>query len=440
MKISEKGIPEELALTWFTQTALALLQIHSQGLMHRDVKPSNILLFGEKIGGIAKLADFGTIKQDRSADQHTIKVGTFRYFAPERLLGEMDDYTGKADVWSLGISFHEMLTGGEHPFSSPDDKRYLQSIEANSLEIKESISKPVQELLKFLLVKDPGNRPEMKEVLNHPLVKNRIALITDNLINGEEIGNFIRDQVKDILEPSKESQNLTVSSIKVSPSIARQQFNIFKFFKQQWLAVVLIVLWAIFEDWTDFSRSKQIWRTIEPYLNLRLQNEYQIDSYINETNTFEQSQNLTNHSMAQVNKTNLTMTKATNQAINETQFTNQTTVFTQEGLENFLQKIRYLDIYFKASAQVFTKIQPPIQMPHFAKIQCKDKNFVKGIENVDSKPFKPDIHIFWIVLIISVTLHINQKDLHKSRQFKAKCSNNNFRSYQSSMKSQLSQI
>ncbi|TNV80605.1 hypothetical protein FGO68_gene1539 [Halteria grandinella] len=185
MKASEQGIPEELALTWFTQTALALEQIHSQGLMHRDVKPANILLFGEKIGGIAQLADFGSIKVDKSSVDHTIRVGTFRYFAPERLLGEMDDYNGKADVWSLGISLHEMLTGGGHPFSKPDDQKYLDGIKKNKLLIKESISKPLQDLIQFLLEKDPIKRPSMKDVLKHPLVSIKIKLITEQLTTGE---------------------------------------------------------------------------------------------------------------------------------------------------------------------------------------------------------------------------------------------------------------
>ncbi|TNV81051.1 hypothetical protein FGO68_gene14530 [Halteria grandinella] len=205
LKNSQNGIPEEIALTWFTQTALALEHVHSQGFMHRDVKPANILLLGEKIGGITMLADFGSIKEDLS-DIHSIQVGTQRYFAPERLLGDQNEYSGKADVWSLGISLHEMLTGGGHPFSDPDSKMYLEGIKKNQLKIKESISKPVQDLLKFLLEKDPEKRPSIQVVLKHPLVSNKLCLITDQLINGERIGEIIRNQLKSINEFNQESK------------------------------------------------------------------------------------------------------------------------------------------------------------------------------------------------------------------------------------------
>ncbi|TNV83501.1 hypothetical protein FGO68_gene11606 [Halteria grandinella] len=198
MICQKKGIiPEELALTYFTQIALALQYLHSEDIMHRDVKPLNFLIYGEQFACFAMLTDFGSTKVVEGQNFHTQAAGTKRYFAPER---KNKDYSDKADVWSLGISLHEMLTEGSHPFIKPESDSYLENLEESEMRIKLTISKPVQELLKFLLVKDPSKRPEMEHVLNHPLVKNKIILITDNLTNGEFIGDFIRDQVKDILD------------------------------------------------------------------------------------------------------------------------------------------------------------------------------------------------------------------------------------------------
>lgn len=84
--------------------------------MHRDIKPANILL-SDNFKAIPKIADFGSIKKDLFGFDNTILVGTQRYYAPEKLIAsEIGDYSEKVDVWAMGIVFHEMLTGGEHPF------------------------------------------------------------------------------------------------------------------------------------------------------------------------------------------------------------------------------------------------------------------------------------------------------------------------------------
>ncbi|TNV81384.1 hypothetical protein FGO68_gene12814 [Halteria grandinella] len=193
-RINQSAISEQLALTWFTQVALALAHVHKQNYMHRDVKPLNILIVGEAIGGVAKICDFGSIKIDKIGAINTITAGTDRYFPPERLHNKAD-YTGKADVWSLGISLYEMLTEGEHPYEDPDNLQYLQTLSNQKLKLKESISEPFQDLLRFMLVQDPMKRPLMRDVLNHPLVKNRINLMTENMIKTAAI---IKEQLKEI--------------------------------------------------------------------------------------------------------------------------------------------------------------------------------------------------------------------------------------------------
>ncbi|TNV81538.1 hypothetical protein FGO68_gene16140 [Halteria grandinella] len=116
VKSSEKGIPEDLALTWFTQICLALSYLHERGLMHRDIKPRNILLVREEDQLVAKIADFGTIKEDYDGQENTVIIGTSKYQPPERV-GQ--NYSGKADVWALGIILYIMLTK-QHPFPGAD--------------------------------------------------------------------------------------------------------------------------------------------------------------------------------------------------------------------------------------------------------------------------------------------------------------------------------
>jgi serine/threonine-protein kinase len=83
---------------------LGLAHIHARGFVHRDIKPSNILLCQ---GGIAKLADFGTIKEFKivsSNKMSNLMAGTTMYFSRERLQGKPPSEA--SDVWALGIVYY----------------------------------------------------------------------------------------------------------------------------------------------------------------------------------------------------------------------------------------------------------------------------------------------------------------------------------------------
>ncbi len=114
-------IDEELLFRWYADIASALAYIHSRGIVHRDVKPSNILIAAD---GRAVLADFGVsrfcdegLRQELSVeptmvtDASSAKVilGTMNYIAPEVKRGEAA--TEKSDLYSLGVSLFRILTG-----------------------------------------------------------------------------------------------------------------------------------------------------------------------------------------------------------------------------------------------------------------------------------------------------------------------------------------
>jgi serine/threonine protein kinase len=109
-----RGLSPREALALLRQAAEGLWQLHRQGVVHRDVKPANLLL---RTRTQLMVADFGLAQRQDEHDpapQDGLMVGTPRYAAPEQAQG--DRATPAADIYSLGVVFHEMLCG-KPPFS-----------------------------------------------------------------------------------------------------------------------------------------------------------------------------------------------------------------------------------------------------------------------------------------------------------------------------------
>ncbi len=124
------GLPEvfEIAL----QLLDALGAVHAVGLVHRDVKPANVLLLHDEFGGLhVRLVDFGIITLNESAMELTadgLTVGTPQYMSPEQ--ARADDVDGRADLWSVGVLLFEALSG-MLPFDSEDTFDVLLQIVQN---------------------------------------------------------------------------------------------------------------------------------------------------------------------------------------------------------------------------------------------------------------------------------------------------------------------
>jgi serine/threonine protein kinase len=152
---------EAEALDVVTQIARALDHAHQAGLMHRDVKPKNILITKD---GIAKLADMGLARavSDREAAEAEAgkALGTPYYIAPEQVRGDMDvDY--RADIYSLGATLYHMVTG-KAPFEGPDTAAVLQKHLREPLvppdHVNPALTNGISEIVELCMAKDPTER------------------------------------------------------------------------------------------------------------------------------------------------------------------------------------------------------------------------------------------------------------------------------------------
>ncbi|KAK4337319.1 hypothetical protein RND71_043605 [Anisodus tanguticus] len=129
-------------------------------IMHRDVKPSNILINSR---GEIKICDFGVSVQLINSMANSF-VGTRSYMSPERLLGV--HYTVQSDIWSLGLSLVEMAIG-RYPIPSPTE--YEFNLIFNPKPVKDKSSDKVNEESKDKTTDDPKNNPQLQNIYNSKL-------------------------------------------------------------------------------------------------------------------------------------------------------------------------------------------------------------------------------------------------------------------------------
>jgi len=150
-------LPLRKILQIVSQTAEALDYAHRNGVIHRDIKPGNIMVL-EK--GDIKVTDFGIAKAVSSSQTRTgIILGTPNYMSPEQINGRKID--GRSDIFSLGVVFFQLLTG-ELPFKGKTLTELFyqitQAAHPNPKEINPKVVRPCVQLIDRALAKDPEQR------------------------------------------------------------------------------------------------------------------------------------------------------------------------------------------------------------------------------------------------------------------------------------------
>ncbi|CAI5485025.1 unnamed protein product [Closterium sp. Yama58-4] len=170
-RIKAKGrYSEPQAAVVVATVARVLQQCHAAGVIHRDVKPENILLCTKQSDTDVKLIDFGVATFFHPGVPCTDMAGSPYYLAPEVLA---ESYGPEADVWSTGVVLYILLSGLP-PFWAPTNEAIFQAIKAAPVNLVRapwpSVSGEVRDLVRRMLEKRPEDRITLAEVLEHPWI------------------------------------------------------------------------------------------------------------------------------------------------------------------------------------------------------------------------------------------------------------------------------
>ena len=156
-------IPEYLSKIIFKQLIETLQYIHFLGVVHRDIKPDNILL---ELNNTIKICDFGISKEIKKGQLLKDSCGTPAFVAPEILLDEPYD-PFPTDIWSSGVVLYAMITGF-FPFRGINENELHKSILNGNFIRTKDISNDLYDLLKKILEINPRNRISLEKILKHP--------------------------------------------------------------------------------------------------------------------------------------------------------------------------------------------------------------------------------------------------------------------------------
>ena len=193
-KKESKFLTEEEIWYFFIQISLGLAYIHSQNILHRDLKPMNIFLTNENQ---VKIGDLGVAKLLSANANASTCIGTPYYLSPE--ICKEKPYNSKGDVWALGCILYELCTF-EKPFSASNPAALILKIingkytPLNEINNGRKFSEELQYMIETILQKDYLIRPLMIDIINSNIFKDK----ANSLGFGEDLENIINLYNKDI--------------------------------------------------------------------------------------------------------------------------------------------------------------------------------------------------------------------------------------------------
>ena len=164
------------AINYIDQVLNALSYAHQQNVIHRDIKPGNMMLTPQ---GVVKVMDFGIARSDsdRTLTLAGTSLGTVNYMSPEQVKGEPTD--ARSDLYSVGICLYEMVTG-KKPFTAGSDYS-IMTAQVNEaarppIELQPELPAALNQIILMAIAKDPARRFQTATAF-----RNALNTVRDNL-------------------------------------------------------------------------------------------------------------------------------------------------------------------------------------------------------------------------------------------------------------------
>ncbi len=188
-------LPEDVARLYFVQVLMGIEYLHENEIVHRDIKPDNILLSNDR--KTCKIVDFGVSEMFIKPGDDTMQksAGSPAFMSPELCTAGHAEYHGKSDdIWSFGVTLYCMCVG-HLPFQKDNFYEMYEAIKNDEPELPPHLSSDLADLLRRMLAKDPERRitvPEMRQHAWTQQVDDGILLSKDD--NLEKVVSEITDE------------------------------------------------------------------------------------------------------------------------------------------------------------------------------------------------------------------------------------------------------
>ena len=215
-----KYLSENNLWRYCIEMSLGFKYLHSMGIIHRDIKPQNILINNPTENKL-KIADFGFGKVLKGSLAYSA-VGTPLYMSPEIVQGM--GYDEKSDIWSLGCVMYE-LASLELAFPAETEAELAKKVLTKTPgPLPGHFSKDLTTLIFSMLTKDPKKRPSAQDILDYEPLKARMTKF--NLTEG--LGEFPEEEaeiMKDLKESTDQGQSVAYQLNRVIAKLAQERHN-----------------------------------------------------------------------------------------------------------------------------------------------------------------------------------------------------------------------